>query len=322
MPWPYAPDSSSLKQFSKSPNGKVIVNQMPVVPPVAKFSGSSPKQPTATGSKNVTGSFFSNLKNTVVQGFSDSVKGIAGSAKSGLQALKEKFTIQNLKNKLFGKGDTSVPVQYTFKHNPIDPNNRLTKFLRAISSSGFSRDYSFTVHYIKGGMEDLFPEGVAYYCRAIKMPSRTVLYDYTYHKGIPFMVPSGVDYSNNKIELSFLLDEYHTVKRLFESLALYSYDEHNNISRLLTDDGYDLVMGVSFDDTQNDIVAFYEFHGISVESVGQVDYNRGGNGKPQEIPVTLRYDYYTLEYKELVMSSVRSELAKPPTGGGMNIGMA
>lgn len=320
MPWPYSPDSSSLKQFSRSPNGKVIVNQMPVVPQVYSSKGDTPRKPTLSPSKNVTGSFFGNLKDTVTKGFSNTVKGIADSARSGLQSLKDTFTIQNLKNKLFGNADdgSQVPVVHTFKDNPIDPNNRLTKFLRAISNSGFSRDYSFTVHYIKGGMEDLFPEGVSYYCRTVKMPSRTVLYDYTYHKGIPFMVPNGVDYSNNKVELTFLLDEYHTVKRLFESLSYYSYDEHNNISKLITDDGYDLVMGMSFDDTQNDIVAFYEFHGISVESVGQVEYDRGGNGKPREISVTLRYDYYTLEYKELFLAPAREQLNMPTNlGGGM-----
>jgi len=176
-----------------------------------------------------------------------------------------------------------------------DVKQLITDFYRVASSRDFQRDIQFRVLSISpGGTTVTFDENDLVYARAASLPERAITNVDAKYMGLNFNLPGVASYPNsNNYSLTFYNDAKNNLRQKFEDWTRDTFNDANSTGNYFTPTQSSTIDLIQLD-TQMNKVAQYQLVGVSIRSVGAINYDfANGNGNIVQIPVTLAYHYFT-----------------------------
>lgn len=160
-------------------------------------------------------------------------------------------------------------------------------FYSAAKTHGFSRDYQLRVAQIgdlfQGPRSNLFV-----YAKTAKIPKRDITLINVHYKGFRYNVPMQVQYSSDSWPLTIYCDEAYTVRAEFETWQKRVFDEHTMQGKM-----ENKIIQLNLLNDKTDTVGIYHLHGVIPQSIGEIQYDLSGDGKPLSFEVTFAYQYWT-----------------------------
>lgn len=176
-----------------------------------------------------------------------------------------------------------------------DVKQLITDFYRVASSRDFQRDIQFRVLSISpGGTTTTFDENDLVYARAASLPERAITNVDVKYMGLNFNIPGVATYpGSNSYQITFYNDAKNNLRQKFEDWTRDTFNDANSTGNYFTPTQASTIELIQLD-TQMNKVAQYQLVGVSIRSIGAINYDfAGGNGNIVQFPVTLAYHYFT-----------------------------
>lgn len=177
-----------------------------------------------------------------------------------------------------------------------DITSTIQKFYEVAQKRDFSRDCLFRVLSISfgDGSSVSFDEDDLVYAKAASLPGREITNQVVPFMGLDFNVSGTAKYpGSNSYKLTFWADENSILRDKLEKASRDTFDDETSTGNYFVSKS-SAVMDLVQLDKQLNIVKHYQLVGVSFRSVGDVQYNLGGDGKTVEISVSLAYHFYKI----------------------------
>lgn len=175
-----------------------------------------------------------------------------------------------------------------------DVKQLISDFYRVASARDFQRDIQFRVLSITpGGTTITFDENDLVYAKAASLPAREITNVNARFMGLNFNLPGTAVYPNSQAyTLKFYNDARNNLRQKFEDWTRDTFNDANSTGNYFTPTQSSTIDLVQLD-TQMNRVAQYQLVGVSIRSVGPINYNLGGTGEIVDFDVSLAYHYFT-----------------------------
>lgn len=176
-----------------------------------------------------------------------------------------------------------------------DVKQLISDFYRVAAARDFQRDIQFRVLSITpGGTNITFNENDLVYAKAARLPARNISSVSTSYMGLKFNLPGVVDYpESDNYTLEFYNDAKNNLRQKFEDWTRDTFNDANSTGNYFVPTQSSTIDLIQLD-TQMNRVAQYQLVGVSIRSVGAIEYKMGdGKGDIVSFPVTLAYHYFT-----------------------------
>jgi hypothetical protein len=176
-----------------------------------------------------------------------------------------------------------------------DVKQLITDFYRVASTRDFQRDIQFRVLSISpGGTTTTFDENDLVYARAASLPERAIGNVEAKYMGLNFNLPGVANYpGSNAYQITFYNDANNNLRQKFEDWTRDTFNDANSTGNYFTPTQSSTIELIQLD-TQMNKVAQYQLVGVSIRSVGAINYDfANGNGNIVQFPVTMAYHYFT-----------------------------
>lgn len=176
-----------------------------------------------------------------------------------------------------------------------DVKQLITDFYRVASSRDFQRDIQFRVLSISpGGTTTTFDENDLVYARAATLPERAITNVDVKYMGLNFNLPGIATYPGSAgYQITFYNDAKNNLRQKFEDWTRDTFNDANSTGNYFTPTQSSTIDLIQLD-TQMNKVAQYQLVGVSIRSVGAINYDfANGSGNIVQFPVTLAYHYFT-----------------------------
>lgn len=181
-------------------------------------------------------------------------------------------------------------------------------FYSAARTYGFSRDYQLRVAQIG----NIFPAPFAdiyVYAKTASVPKRNINSAQVNIRGFTYNVPMQVQYESGAWPLTMYCDQGFTIRTQFEYWQKKIFDEHGMQGAM-----ENKVIQLNLLNDNTDTVMIYRLHGAFPQSIGDIQYDLSGNGKPQSFEITFAYQYWTSQQVQ-VRNVENEDLLSRITGG-------
>lgn len=181
-------------------------------------------------------------------------------------------------------------------------------FYNAARTYGFSRDYQLRVAQIG----NIFPApfgDIYVYAKTASIPKRSLNTTQVNIRGFTYNVPMQVQYDGGAWTLTIYCDQAYTIRSQFEYWQKKIFDEHAMQGAMETQ-----VIQLNLLNDNTDTIAIYRLHGAFPQSIGDIQYDLSGNGKPQSFEITFAYQYWTSQQVS-VKHKEDTDLLSRITGG-------
>ena len=176
-----------------------------------------------------------------------------------------------------------------------DVSQLITDFYRVAASREFARDYNFRVLSINtGGASNVsFNQDDLVYCKSASLPERAITNVAVPYMGLNFNLPGNATYPGSEAyTLNFYCDAASQLRQKFEQWSRDIFDDSTSTGNYFSPK-QTAIMDLVQLDNQLAKIAQYQLVGVSIRSVGAINYNiAGGTGETVEFPVTFAYHYY------------------------------
>ncbi len=160
-------------------------------------------------------------------------------------------------------------------------------FYAAAQAQEFARDFQFRVRTLGP-----FVENDLLYVRTTTLPGTEITNQTVPFMGLDFNVPGSRKYTgSNAWELSFWCDEGLNIRNKAENWIKEIFDDETATGKY----------GVPTEQASMDLlgkdleaIRQYNFVGIYPVSIGPINYDLQGDGKPLDFPITFAYQYWRL----------------------------
>lgn len=160
-------------------------------------------------------------------------------------------------------------------------------FYTAARNHGFARDYQLRV----AQLGDLFQppnDNLFVYAKTAHIPKRNIQTVNVNFKGFAYNVPMQVQYEAGAWPLTIYCDEAYTVRTQIEAWQKRIFDEHTMQGNL-----ENKIIQLNLLNDKTDTIGIYRLHGVVPQSIGEIGYDLGGNGKPLSFEITFAFQYWT-----------------------------
>lgn len=156
----------------------------------------------------------------------------------------------------------------------------------------FARDINFRVASLRLG-NMVLGEGDLVYCKAAKLPSRSINNVTVKYNSHQFNIPGTHKYDNSEsYELEFYCDANSALRKKFEDETRYIFDDATSTGDYLVPRASAVIDLVQLD-TKNNAINRYKLVGCSLLSVGEMQYKMAeGTGEVMTFTVKLSYHWY------------------------------
>ena len=185
-------------------------------------------------------------------------------------------------------------------------------FYNAARTYGFSRDYQLRVAQIG----NIFPApfGDMYvYAKTANIPKRSLNSTTLNIRGFMYNVPMQVQYDSGSWALTIYCDQSYIIRGQIEAWQKSIFDEHTMQGSM-----ENKVIQLNLLNDNTDTVAIYQLHGAYPQSIGDIQYDLSGNGKPQSFEITFAYQYWTSRQVS-IRQTENMDLLSRITGGLRNL---
>ena len=176
-----------------------------------------------------------------------------------------------------------------------DVNQLITDFYRVATNREFARDYNFRVLSINtGGASNVtFDQDDLVYVKTASLPARQIKNVEVPYMGLNFNLPGNATYpGSDAYEMTFYADAQSKIRQKFETWSTDIFNDANSTGNYFAPKQTAIIDLVQLDNQLNK-VAQYQLVGVSIRSVGAINYNiAGGTGETVEFPVTFAYHYF------------------------------
>ncbi|NBW57192.1 hypothetical protein EBR43_05290 [bacterium] len=176
-----------------------------------------------------------------------------------------------------------------------DVNQLITDFYRVAATREFARDFNFRVLSINtGGASTVtFDENDLVYVKTASLPERAITNIPVPYMGLNFNIPGNATYPGSEAyTLTFYADAKSQLRQKFEQWSTDIFDDSNSTGNYFSPKQTAIIDLVQLDNQLNK-VAQYQLVGVSIRSVGPLQYNiASGTGETIEFTVTISYHYW------------------------------
>lgn len=176
-----------------------------------------------------------------------------------------------------------------------DVKQTISDFYRVALQRDFSRDFQFRLLSINtGGSSSVtFDENDLVYLTAGSLPARSITNVAVPYMGLNFNLPGVASYDGSEsYALTFYCDSQSIIRRKFEDWSRDVFDDATSTGNYFTPRQTATIDLLQLD-TQLNRVAQYQLVGVSVRSVGAIEYPiSSGTGTIVNFPATISYHYF------------------------------
>ena len=176
-----------------------------------------------------------------------------------------------------------------------DVNELITDFYRVATTREFARDFNFRVLSINtGGASTVtFDENDLVYVKTASLPGRNITNVQVPYMGLKFNVPGSVEYPGSEgYEMTFYADANSQIRQKFEQWSTDIFDDSNSTGNYFSPKQTAIIDLVQLDNQLNK-VAQYQLVGVSVRTVGPLNYTIAeGTGNVIEFTVGVSFHYW------------------------------
>lgn len=166
-------------------------------------------------------------------------------------------------------------------------------FYRVAQERGFSRDFMMRVISIG---DTAFNEDDFVYITTKKLPDRAIANQQAIYHGLKFNMPGTVDYKGSEAwTVRFRNDKEGIIRRKLENWQINTIFNDETTTGDLSLRGRDKVIQLNLIDESQNVLQTYKLYGVYLVSLGTVDYDAAGDGKPTEFEATLAYSFWRHE---------------------------
>lgn len=195
-------------------------------------------------------------------------------------------------------------------------------FYRVAQSSGFSRDFMMRVRSLgdASGNASVFNENDFVYITTKILPDRQITNQEVPYMGLKFNVPGTVVYpGSDSWEVKFLNDLNGDIRTKLESWQIGGvFNDQTSIGNLaLRGPSNSIQLDLITDQGDSSVINTYVLYGVYIVSLGPVNYDNQGNGKPTDFTAKLAYQYWRHTVAQgTVVNSTTGPIAPPITANG------
>ncbi len=156
-------------------------------------------------------------------------------------------------------------------------------FYETAKAREFARDFQFRLVTLGPlSKDDLV------YVRTTSLPGKSIVDNVVPYMGLDFHVPGGSKYPGS-LPVKFLCDEAINVRSKLEAwmTEIFSVDTSSGKYGVPAE-----IATLDLLDKEFKAVRRYEFVGIYIQNLGDINYDIGGGGKPQEFDATINYQWW------------------------------
>ena len=176
-----------------------------------------------------------------------------------------------------------------------DVNQLITDFYRVATTREFARDYNFRVLSIStGGASDVtFDNDDLVYIKTASLPERSISNVTVPYMGLNFNIPGNATYpGSDAYSLAFYADSQSKIRQKFEQWSQDIFNDATSTGNYFAPKQTAIIDLVQLDNQMNK-VGQYQLVGVSVRSVGPLNYNiSDGNGSTIEFVATISFHYW------------------------------
>lgn len=168
----------------------------------------------------------------------------------------------------------------------------IRSFYVALQSKELSRDILFRVASIRLGNLVLNEQDLIY-CKAAKLPARSIKNITAPYQGLDFNLPGVAKYEgSDSYSLTFYCDENSNLRKRFEDETRYVFDDRTNTGDFLTPRASAVIDLIQLD-TKMNAVSKYKLIGASIRNVGEIEYKMAeGDGSIVTFDVKMSYHFF------------------------------
>jgi len=176
-----------------------------------------------------------------------------------------------------------------------DVNQLISDFYRVAQNREFARDYNFRVLSINtGGASNVtFDQDDLVYIKTASLPERAISNVTVPYMGLNFNLPGNATYPGSDAwPLTFYADAQSKIRQKFEQWSQDIFNDANSTGNYFAPKQTAIIDLVQLDNQMNK-TAQYQLVGVSVRSVGPLQYNISeGVGNTIEFTSTVSFHYW------------------------------
>lgn len=176
-----------------------------------------------------------------------------------------------------------------------DVNQLIQDFYRVAQNREFARDYNFRVLSINtgGASEVTFDQDDLVYIKTASLPERSINNVTVPYMGLNFNIPGNATYpGSDAYTLTFYADAQSKIRQKFEQWSQDIFSDSTSTGNYFAPKQTAIIDLVQLDNQMNK-VAQYQLVGVSVRSVGPLQYNiSDGTGSTIEFVATVSFHYW------------------------------